>query len=238
MNNTDIDIIPKYQKLIEIIKNKINTGELKESDRLITESEICQKYHVSRITVKKATDILVNEGVLIKKQGLGTFVASSKVNRIFKNKPLSFTEMCEAQGMVSSSLILSIGQIYASAKIAKELHVAENDEVIKIVRVRKSDGLPVLIEEMYMPINYGYVTEGDLTKSILAIVNAHGTKIVHAISRIEICYANELEHTYLNVPLKKPMLLQHGTGTDERQNIVYYSKQVINSDRYQLMIVI
>ena len=61
-----------YQQLIDEIKNQITSGKLAVGDRLMTEFELSQEYNVSRITVRKAIEVLVEENILIKKQGIGT----------------------------------------------------------------------------------------------------------------------------------------------------------------------
>ena len=64
-----------YQQLMEVIQNQILNGELKENDRIPTEIELSREYDVSRITVRKAVELLVEEEILIKRQGIGTFVS-------------------------------------------------------------------------------------------------------------------------------------------------------------------
>lgn len=67
--------VPLYQQLMEVIQNQILNGELKENDRIPTEIELSREYDVSRITVRKAVELLVEEEILIKRQGIGTFVS-------------------------------------------------------------------------------------------------------------------------------------------------------------------
>ncbi|HBH6732297.1 TPA: GntR family transcriptional regulator, partial [Enterococcus faecium] len=73
--------LPLYLQLKEILKNKINTGEYPENTKIPAESELIESYEVSRITVRKAVEELVEEGYLLKKQGKGTFVNRHKVFR-------------------------------------------------------------------------------------------------------------------------------------------------------------
>ena len=82
-----------YQQLINEIKESIQSGELKAGDRLMTEGEFSKAYDVSRITVRKAIEVLVEEGILIKKQGIGTFVAEKKLTRD-ASICMGFTESC------------------------------------------------------------------------------------------------------------------------------------------------
>ena len=73
--------VPLYQQLMEVIQNQILNGELKENDRIPTEIELSREYDVSRITVRKAVELLVEEEILIKRQGIGTFVSQKKLCR-------------------------------------------------------------------------------------------------------------------------------------------------------------
>lgn len=93
-----------------------------------------------------------------------------------------------------------------------------------------------MLEETYLPSKYGYVTEEDLSGSVYAILRSHGTDIVHATRRIEICYANERESKLLDVREKQPLLLHHDLAMDEQGNEVLFSKLVINSELYTLTI--
>ena len=74
--------IPLYQQLGELIKDQIATGKLKESDRLMPEIDLSKAYDVSRITVRKAIDLLVEEDILIKCQAVGTFISGIKLKRV------------------------------------------------------------------------------------------------------------------------------------------------------------
>ena len=65
--------IPLYFQLEQIIKSKILTGEFSPGDKIPTETEFCETYQVSKITVRQAILNLVNEGLLVRKQGKGTF---------------------------------------------------------------------------------------------------------------------------------------------------------------------
>lgn len=112
-------ITPLYQQLADDIKQQILEGRLKENDKLMTEQEFSQTYDVSRITVRKAIEILADEGYVTKHQGIGTFVAAKKLNRVM-NKLLSFTEMCENDGKTASTEMVSLEWTLASVSGSPE----------------------------------------------------------------------------------------------------------------------
>ena len=73
--------MPLYLQLADILRTEIVNGVLKENEKLVTEMELGEKYKVSRITVRKALEILEEEELLIRKQGLGTFVTGKRLVR-------------------------------------------------------------------------------------------------------------------------------------------------------------
>ena len=226
-----------YKQLADSIKQQILSGELKESERLMTEAELCDKYNVSRITVRQAINLLVEGEFVTKKQGIGTFVTSKKLGRVMNpGKPMSFTEICAADGKKASAEILSVDRCRADKKLASELEIPQDSEILKIVRVRKSDGIPVMIEETYIPSEYNFVSEGDLSDSIYAMLSEHGTFPAHAKKTISIIYAGEREEKYLEVKAKEPLLHHTDMVMDEKGNIILISKLVINPERFALTI--
>ena len=74
---------PKYRQLKEILKEQINKGKLKPGDRILAEERIAEKYEVSLGTVRQAMAGLVNEALIYKEQGKGTFVAEKKRKKTF-----------------------------------------------------------------------------------------------------------------------------------------------------------
>lgn len=226
-------IIPLYQQLADDIKQQIIEGKLKENEKLMTELEFSQAYDISRITVRKAIEILADEGYVTKHQGIGTFVAAKKLNRVM-NKLLSFTEMCENDGKAASTELVSLEWTSASVSISQYLHKSEKDRVLKIVRIRKSDGEPVMLEEAYFPSKYSYLMGEDLTSSVYSILRRHDAVPTHAVKTVEICYATKEEAGYLKVREGQVLLLHKDQVMDEEGQVIHYSKLIINPERYKL----
>lgn len=84
-------------------------------------------------------------------------MGSSIINLM--NKLLSFTEMCENDGKTASTEMVSLEWTSASVSISQYLHINEKDRVLKIIRIRKSDKEPVMLEEGYFPSKYSYLME-------------------------------------------------------------------------------
>ncbi|WP_051671578.1 GntR family transcriptional regulator [Oribacterium sp. P6A1] len=227
---------PLYQQLVESIKNQISTGQLKEDDKLMTEQEFSEAYNVSRITVRKAMELLSDEGFVVKKQGIGTFVASKKLNRVMEGV-MSFTESCEMNGCKASAELLSLEWKKASISIAKHLNINEGDKVLCIRRIRGCDEWKVMLEENYFPEKYGYILSENLNGSIYKILKSHGTIPVHYIKTVSICFPSEQEQEALELPDKQPLLLHRETVMDAERNVIHYTKLIINPEHYTLTII-
>ncbi len=228
-----------YQQIFDDLKNRILNGDLPENSKLMPEGELEKKYNVSRITIRKAITQLAEEGLVTKKQGIGTFVTAKKLNRVMSNKLLSFTEMCEAEGKVPSAEIIAIEQIRATKQLAKHLTCVNiGDKVIRICRLRRCDGEGVMIEDNYLPERYSFILEENLAGSLYAALRKHGVIMEHATKTVEICYAENNEPEYLGTPDNQPLLLHKDYIYTPEGEQILYSKLVINPERYVLTITI
>ena len=229
--------IPLYKQLISIIKNDIHNGVYKAGDKIPSETELCQRYQVSRITVRNAINDLVEEELLFKTQGKGTFVSDKKYLRPL-NKSLNFTSQCLQIGRTPSSRVISIEQLPATVKVAEMLGVEPQDTVVKITRLRYADDLAVMLETNYFSSRYQYLCNYDLSGSLYEVLEKHGIRPDSATKSVGICYASKEEAHLLSVPPFSAMLLIKEQVFDKDGRIIHYCKQVLCSERwpYQLTV--
>lgn len=227
---------PLYQQLVDSVKAQIRDGILKEDDRLGSEQDISREYNVSRITVRKAFEILADEGYVTKRQGIGTFVSAKKVNNFNEGQARGFTEMCMQDGNVPSSELISVGWVSNVPSISRHLQVPEEDPVLRVLRVRKCDGVPVMVEDVYFPKRFSYLMSEDLCGSTFEIFRKHGTEPTHFSKIVGICYATKFEAQKLEVRERQALLLQKDITYDQNGEVIHYTKLVINPERYKLTI--
>ena len=177
----------KYERIANDMKEKIESGVYKPNDQLPFEAEMCESYGVSRITVKKAMDLLVNEGLVVKRRGAGTFV---------KN----ITLMTDSEHPYSTS-----NQFSGFAHT--EGH-EEGDFVYYIERTRCSEGEPYVVEYTYMPIEViPGVKREVLENSIYEYISKDlGLKIKSAHRTVRATLPTEKEEEYLKVDHCFPIL--------------------------------
>jgi len=133
--------IPLYYQLENILRSKIEGGEVLPNQKLPTEQELSKEYKISRATVRQALAALVSEGLLYRKQGKGTFV-TEKAAQARSVKLTGFTEDLFSEGHQAEVKILDVRQVQAPERVTTVLRIPAGEEVVRIKRLRSVDGTP------------------------------------------------------------------------------------------------
>ncbi len=231
------DSVPLYKQLKDIIKTKIMRGELKPNERIPSELELSENYNVSRITIRNAINELVEENLLIKKQGKGTFVCGNKIERNIA-RLMGFTEICNMSGLKASSEILFCGVVDATQRDIEILKLQENERVISIQRVRYADDVPVILEHVRFPSKYSYLMLEDLKNGSIYHLLREKYKVQLQSSRksIEMTFATDKQASLLKIAKGYPMILISGFVLDDKDMPVHYTDQYIVGDKFKLII--
>ena len=144
----------KYEQIAQDIYNDIANGKYEPGSQLALEKEMCAQYGVSRITVKRAVDELVKQGLVVKRRGSGTFVKG------LQEEDVENVGMCGQFGGFSnthrgrrvSTDVKKFEIVHPSAEAAEKLKISTDDFVYDIVRVRYLEGMPENVEYTQMPI--------------------------------------------------------------------------------------
>lgn len=143
--------IPVYIQLANYFRTQIKFGILKEKSQLLTEKEICQTLDLSRTTVRQSLKLLVEEGILVRSRGKGTFVSNRKIRRSL-NQLYSFTNDMNTLGLTASSVVLKQEVIEASnSEIKQKMEIDKNKKVFHLIRVREADEKPIIYEDTHIP---------------------------------------------------------------------------------------
>ena len=140
--------VPLYNQLVAIIKRHISAGILSPGDLLPSEAELCRALSISRSTVRQSIGALESEGLVVRRQGKGTFVAEPKVHRKTE-RVYSFTAEMSAMGLTPSSDLIEFAVIDPTPDIVKMLELRSSDvKVYKFTRIRKANGEPLILETL------------------------------------------------------------------------------------------
>ncbi|GAB2021548.1 GntR family transcriptional regulator [Pseudolactococcus yaeyamensis] len=144
----------KYQVIYNDFRNKIVKGTYKAGQLLPKETEVGEIFTASKMTVKKAFDMLVNDGFIIKQRGKGTFVqdiSPSEMEILAEANQFLGTSALNPKKDVTSE-VYEFATIDVPNKVSDKLNMKPDGKVYKIVRVRQIDGAPTVLEYTYMPI--------------------------------------------------------------------------------------
>lgn len=230
-------ITPLYVQLMEELETSIRNGVYKPGDKIMTEAEMAREYGVSLITVRKAVGSLMEKGLLVRKQGKGTFVTKPKYSRNMK-KLQSFTEMCEQMGVKPGAQVLENRLIMADKKVADRLGIEPGSNVVYISRLRLADGEPVQVEKSYFPLKYAFLLEEDLNNGSMfeCLKEKAGAKVASSEKMIELCRATAEEAALMDVKKGDYLLFVKSTAYDENGEPMYAGIQLINGDRFSLYV--
>jgi DNA-binding GntR family transcriptional regulator len=142
--------IPLYVQIKNYIREKIETGELKKGDKIPPEELLCEKYNVSKITVIRALRDLVNEGIIFRKQGKGSFVKEPDYKEDL-NKLANFKNIDTWSHGKAEHKILEWHIIKPSKEIRNRMKLTKKGRALEIVRLRLFKGEPVAFERTYIP---------------------------------------------------------------------------------------
>lgn len=145
--------LPLYQQLYEVLRAQISSGVWRPGDMLPTENSLLDQYQVSRATVRQALDALVQEGLIYRERGRGTFMAHPTVQQGLV-RIVSFTEDMRQRGFEPGTDVLSAELIPANDDLVKVLDIEVGDELARIERLRLADGEPMSIEISYLVHRY------------------------------------------------------------------------------------
>ena len=137
--------IPAYYQIMNHLREKIAEGVYPINSTLPPERELVEMYQVSRMTVRQAIAELVNEGILVRRKGIGTFIAPPKLEQELSSLT-SFTEDMAQRGMKAGGRILSFKEIAPDATIQKILSISAEETVYESVRLRLADDEPMALE--------------------------------------------------------------------------------------------
>lgn len=144
-------INPIYLTIVEDLKKKIISGQLKPEDAIDSETTLGKEYGASRMTVRKGLAILTNEGYIYSVPGKGNFVQKPELNKY----TIYYDEMHNSINSVDKSKLLEVNIIMPDEKLASALQTTRNKNVIMIRRLFYTDGYPVAYDLKYLLYHKG-----------------------------------------------------------------------------------
>lgn len=207
-------------------------------ERLPTERELAETFGYNRLTIRRALDQLVTDGVVYRVQGAGTFVRN---NRIAKSIELtSFSEDMLERGMAPGSQLLSMGREPAGMTVGYALGLSPMNDVVRVQRVRSGNGEPICLEDVRISQDLvpGLLEEG-LSGSLYETLSArYSLRIEHADEVIEATVLEPSQAELLDVPAFSPAFRITRTSRDARGHAIEYAQSWYRGDKYSFELTI
>ncbi len=226
---------PLYLQLMSRLKNDIMAGVYAPGERIPSEQLLCDTYGVSRVTVRKAMLDLVQEGLLVRRQGKGTFVAQERLQRDLQ-QITSFSQACRQNGHTAGARLVSAEMAEASASDAEKLGIEPGSPVVEIIRLRLCDGEPVMLEVNRFPAQYDFLLETSAEGSLYEQLMQHGSMPASAVHDISLGHATPMAARQLGCQPGDALLLLDETVLDQHGEPLHLSRQWIRGDKYTFRI--
>src|SRR6266571_474947 len=224
--------IPLYFQIAESLTEAIKNGAIAPRERLDNELELAERLGVSRPTVRQAVQRLVQQGLVIRRRGLGTLVVAPRILR-----PVALTSLYDDLSAASrhpTTVVLSAQQIEAHDEIAQILSVAAGTPVLSIERLRSADETPLAIMHNYLPASLLQGRpETDLEKvGLYELLRSLGVQLHAADQVIGARRSTAQEARLLQAPRGATVLTMTRTAFDPVGVPVEHGRHAYLADRY------
>ena len=222
---------PLYLQLADQIRARIGDGLIKVGDALPSERELSQSGRISRVTVRKALDTLLREGLLSRRHGSGTYIAP----RIEQSAGLlvGFSADMSNRGFVAGAISIERSVGVATPEEALTLALSVDAKVLRLTRVRTADDEPLAIERAVVPA--ALLPRIDEGQSLYAALAARNHRPVRGLQRLQASLATAAEAKLLSIPVGAAILRIERRAFLADGRPVEFTRSAYRGDRYDFM---
>lgn len=224
---------PRHEQISDWLRDKIERQELEGDDQLPSESRLGEQFGVSRITVRRALQTLESEGLIYRRQGLGSFVRGTQLRQGLV-RLTDFIEDMSKAGLAASSEVILFAQEEASPEVAAALDVEAGTPVNRLERLRLGDGLPIAFDRTWLPLYYGQLLDGHDLRHVTIyriLENDYQIPVLRGRYRIEAVPAPEDIAAHLHVAPQAPLLCILRISYTVGDRRIYFQQRYYRSDR-------
>lgn len=228
---------PLYQQVKEWLLNGIQQGWWAVTSAIPSERALSEQLQISRATLRQAVDELEHEGWLVRRQGLGTFVAQPKLEQPL-DQLRGFSENMRSLGVHPSAQVLEARLEPAGPDVARALGLQPGEAVAAIRRLRLADGVPLMVEACYL--NYAHtlgILDQQLSGSLYSILEQHfGIRLVLTWETLEVSRAEAWATRALALPARSDALYTERLAADTRGKQIEFTRRYARADRCRFRI--
>ena len=226
---------PRYVQLRRRLEEGISSGVLPPNSSLPPERELAEITDLSRVTVRKAIQELVREGLIEQRQGSGSFIREPVARMEQSLSQLtSFTEDMAQRGKGTTSRWLERGVFMASPEEVAALDLAEGAQVARIYRLREADGRPMALERAALPLDL-LPNPTEVTVSLYEVLGQSGNRPVRAIQKISAINLDARDADLLEVAEGDAGLRIERTSFLESGRVAELTRSIYRGDAYDFV---
>jgi GntR family transcriptional regulator len=230
--------LPLYAQLKESLIAAIKRGEHAPGGQIPSQRILCERYRMSHMTVRRAINDLLNEGVIYGIPGKGLYVAGRKQDA--ESGPLiGFTEDMAQRGMVASSQVLAAEIVGASTVLASALGVEGGAPLVHLRRLRLADGEPMALQGSYLPhaLCPGLLKHDLASRSVFALLRGeYGLSLADSTTTVEAALATEEQVRLLGLRPPAPLLIVEQLTRLDTGQAIEFVRTAYRADRYRLRV--
>ena len=227
---------PTYKRIQNVIRRRIEDGQLKPGDMVASERELAKAHKVSLMTARHALADLAREGMVERRHGSGTFVAPPKIHF---NKLMSYTEQMASRGLAANSRIISSGVLDNEPEIAARLSLSASSHLFTLERVRQAADEPFALETCYLSADeFPALAGGTLERGSLFVTleREYGIELAYADEEIDATAADLRTAEMLAVTRGAPLLRIRQLIYTTKGKACMYVVGLYRSGRHTLLI--
>ena len=229
---------PLYESCATALNREIESGVLRPGQRLPSERSLGDALGFTRLTVRRALQVLARRGLLEPDEHRGWQVRNDRVSDSLSTL-VGFTQMAQMRGLVASSRILSLEYRDGTFDESEALRVAPGATLLDLARLRLLDGQPTAIERLRMPTSRLRWPEGfDFTGSIYAAMESQGIVPTVADAFVDVIDASETEAGLLGVAPGRGLLRLNCVTTGADGVVISLETSMYHPDRYRFRAVL
>lgn len=228
--------VPLYHQLAEQLTGAITAGRLQPGDAFENEMALTERLGLSRPTVRRAIQELVNQGLLVRRRGLGTRVANRRVHR--KAELTSLYDDLRLDGREPRTEVLSFG-LKVDEAAATALDLPTDTEILNFVRLRYAGERPLAVMHNWLPPRLSDITEADLhDHGLYSLLRDRGVRPVVAQQTIGARPPTSSERKHLGLKASQPVLTMTRCAFDAAGNAVEYGDHSYRADDYSIEVML
>ncbi len=229
--------VPLYAQVEAVLAASISDGTFPPGSRLPNESDLIERFAVSRTTIRQTIQNLIRRGLIEIRRGKGTFVTQPKITQELTDLS-GFVEDMHALGRHPSARLLDKQIVPASESVAHQLALTTGTLVMRIQRVRLADGMPLSFDETYLPRDIGEkVVENDLEiEPIFSLLEQkYHLPLVGAEYQLEAVSADAAVAQALGISKGSPIFLIERTTYTAGYQPIDYEKLYYRGDQIRFV---